>query len=248
MGDERLCVCCPAYHPSGTPRIVRWPQACESCRERLRSDLLEIPMLVALTTERVEKEQAAGQRVSGSRELPSPVNITALGVTEPTYARGLRAEPELDLRHDPGAASDQIGIGQPAATLDQWVTDWIESRDQHENQPVPDLFAIVSWLLNRLDWACDEHPAIDEFAHEIKVMVKALRGITREQTSGASAGKCPAKLRDETRCGTPLTVDPYVDEIQCRRCGTKWQRREAGWFHLRAQQAEWDDNGGEEAA
>jgi hypothetical protein len=110
-----------------------------------------------------------------------------------------------------------------------------------EHQPGADLTSIVGWLSNRLDWAFGNHPAIDEFARELKEMTKALKAIAREHDKGESAGRCPAKLRDETRCNTRLTVDPYINTITCRRCGTSWDRRRQGWVMLKSAQTEWEE-------
>lgn len=245
LTDERLCVTHPVLSPHGKPRHVERPNVCESCRSRLDDMLAEIPTLVAQTTDKIQPEHSRGPMVSGSRELPSPVNLTALGVTSPAYERGPRARWLLDFGANPDGDehADQVGIGNPAAVLDQWVTDWMSCRDRRELGPPPDLGEIVLWLRNRLDWACDEHPAIDEVAQDLKLMLRALRGIVRDQDVGESAGNCPAKLRDDSRCNASLRVDPYIDRIECNRCGSSWHRRDAGWMKLRAQQDEWTNEG-----
>lgn len=239
---DRLCVCCPTY--GRAPREVNTPQVCDGDRLRLRDELAEIPDLAALTPSRIALEPGNGPKVSGSRERPSPLNLTALGVLQPPYRRGLRADGTIH-----GNVEDQIGIPQPVVVLDQWVRDWIDVRGMGESAPRPDLASVVGWLLNRLDWAMDEHPAIEEFALEIKTIVRALRGITREHDKGESAGLCPARLRDDTRCNARLTVDPYLtaEPISCRRCGSSWERRNGGWITLVRQQAEWDNKQGEAA-
>lgn len=230
---ERQCVVCPVY--GRQPREVERPMVCEGDRERLRTDLAEIIDLVALTPARIQIEPGNGPKVSGTRERPAPLNLTALGVEAPRYHRGLRSDGSIH-----GNVDDQIGIPQPVVTLDQWVTDWIDIRGRDEWAPPANLHEIVRWLDLRLDWACDEHPAIDEFATEVRDTVRHLRGITRDRERGESAGRCPARLRDDSRCDARLSVDPYVDKIQCPRCGSSWNRRDQGWLRLRAEQDSWE--------
>lgn len=238
MSDERLCVCCPALSPSREPRYVERANVCESCRPFLANLLAEIPGLVAQTTDKIHPERVSGEKVSGSRELPAPVNLAALGVTQPPYVRGPRADGVLDVGD---AIEDQIGIPQPAVILDQWVTDWIDLRAHGEHPPNPDIDAIVTWLWNRLEWACDEHPAIEEFAQELKTMIRKLRGIVQEVERGTFFGLCPRKLRDGTRCNTRLYVDVYLTDLIKCRCGAEWNRRKGEWPTFRAQQDGWNE-------
>jgi len=241
VADLVLCIVCPAYR--ATPREVSFPQVCDADRDRLAEDLAAVPGLAALAPGRVELERGTpGAAVSGSKDPPAPVNLAALGITAPAYRRGVRA------RWLTGPATDQIGLRPPIVTLDQWAADWWATRASGDPVPPPDLAEIVNWLSERLGWACDNHPAIDEFARDVKAMVRALRGIVRQQDPrGEPAGRCPARLRDDTRCGTPLYVDPYIDHIACTRCGRQWHRPSGGWVKLRAEQQQWHA-GSEEAA
>jgi hypothetical protein len=102
--------------------------------------------------------------------------------------------------------------------------------------------AAVAFLAAHLGWACDEHPAIREFAAELRQLTKTLTAAVAHggDTRGEKIGRCPAVTRDDTRCAAPLRVDPYVDQIQCGRCGTRWDRRGGGWLRLRSEQVEAD--------
>jgi len=72
-------------------------------------------------------------------------------------------------------AGDQIGNVSVAAVLDSWVRDWIDVRAIGERRPIASVSSLYGWLSVRLDWACDEHPAIDEFATELRHLRGALR-------------------------------------------------------------------------
>jgi len=69
-------------------------------------------------------------------------------------------------------AGDQIGYLPVAQVLDVWVRDWIDTRQMREHRPVPTVTALIDWLGNRLDWACNHSPAIGDFADAIR----SLRG------------------------------------------------------------------------
>lgn len=244
MSDERLCVTCPVLSPSREPRYVERPNVCEGDRLYLADLLAEIPGLVAQTTDKIHPEKISGEKVSGSRELPAPVNLTALGVTQPPYVRGPRTNGSLDVR---GAIDDQLGIPQPVVILDQWVTDWIDYPFCRSTfLPEPDVTSQTVWLGLWLDAACDEHPAIDEFAREIKDIVRKLRGIVQEVEKGTFFGLCPRKLRDGTRCNRRLYVDMYLtDTVKCPRatggCGAEWNRRQGEWVTFRDEQDGWNE-------
>jgi hypothetical protein len=96
--------------------------------------------------------------------------------------------------------------------------------------------SLVGWLLVRLDWACDEHPAVDDFAAEVRDIAHQVHAAARTGSSGTKVGRCPAVLRDDSRCGATLRADPYLDRITCPRCSTEWNRNTGGWLRLRGEQ------------
>lgn len=243
MGDERLCATCPVLHPNGRPRYVQWPLCCESCRPRIRAELTEITDLYALLPTTQKAARGPGDKVSGSKDPPIPARIDVVDLSLPVRP----AQRQLFARGVLGIDPDQIGDLSVATFLDTWVRDWAGIRQEH--LPPPLVTDMVQWLLNRLDWAMDEHLAIDEFASEVNEYVRTLRQATRTDTyRGEMVGKCPAKLRDDTRCNATLRCDPYLDRITCGRCSSSWNRRDAGWTQLRAQQDEWERPNEEEAA
>jgi hypothetical protein len=223
-------VVCPVYRPAGRPRLPDFAPVCSGCRERVKSELSEIPDAYALIPASLEPGTGTGVKVSGTRTAPIPVRLDALNLL--VGATGT-------VHGDP---SDQHGPIPPLVVLDQWVADWIDVRQRSEHQPVPTISTLTGWLLARLDWALDEHPAVDDFAREVRDTLRAIRGVTEPQRTGEYIGKCPAKLRDESRCQTRLYADPYLDQIACPRCGVSWARRQ--WLQLAAAQDDVRDDGG----
>lgn len=205
MTEGVLCITCTVLRSKGTPHQPHVPMCCNWCRTRLETLLAEIPTAYAL----IDAEPVRGTSEIRSRAFESrpPLNITALSLLGP-------------------------GTGTPPAILDFWVQDWAGEL----NQQLPDPFVttMCTWLTARLSWACDSHPAIDEFArnmHELSGQLRPFQSTDR----GERVGRCPRQAGDD-RCNTPLYVDPYVDEIQCTRCKQKWKRKAGEWMHLRAQQ------------
>lgn len=200
-----LCVLCAVYRPSAQPRRPNNPLACDPCREHLAGDLAGIPDAYAA----VDAQPARGMSEILTRVFESkpPLNINALSLLGP-------------------------GTQTPLATLDFWAQDWAGYLEQAV--PVVAVTTLSLWLAARLPWACDQHPAIDDFARDIRELAGQLRAFEGADR-GEYVGRCP-RLIGISRCNTQLYVDPYVDEIQCRRCKQQWKRRGGEWMHLRAQQ------------
>jgi len=234
------CLICPIYHPTGQPRLPHFPPCCDSCRTRARTELAAIPEAYALMPAAMVPGRGHYERVSGGERAGVPLNVSAVDLSmparpgsRPLYARGVL-----------GLDSDQVGDLSIPTTLDTWVRDWadllrptIGDRDGRVHLPDANVTSMVAWLLTWLDWALDYHPAIDQFCAEVNESLRSLRGVARAGGyHGEKAGKCPAELRDETRCNTQLYVDPYLDRITCSRCSSAWPR--VKWLALRAAQDE----------
>jgi hypothetical protein len=222
------CVTCPVLAPSIAPRIPSWPATCDSCRQRLRRDLSGLPDAVASLPR--EPGTGHGPRVSGTPEPRLPVRLLVVDLTLPANHGSLRP---WSHRFDD---EDQVGPLSVATVLDAWVRDWVETREQREHLPPANVVNLVEWLFDRLDWACDEHPAVDEFASDLRDTVRAVHSAQQLGGAGEKVGRCPMVLRDDTRCAAPLRADPYMDRITCQRCGSSWYRPDGGWWHLRALQ------------
>lgn len=236
MSDEHLCVLCPVYHPAGEPRHPHWPPVCDGCRTRARTTLEAIPEAHdRLWRTGLIPGSGGGEHVSGTRTPPLPTSLDALNLLGPGAAWTHAS-----------AAADQTGALPPAVQLDQWCRIWVDEGSPSRHLPVPTVAALVGWQLSQLDWALDHLRSADEWAGDVAKLLRALSAITSPGRGGERAGLCPMVLRDDTRCGTQLRADGYLDYITCGRCGTTWDRREGDWFKLRYQQRMMDY--GKEAA
>lgn len=227
MTDERLCIVCPALHPQGQPRHPRTMPVCDGCRAAVLRDLTGLPDGYAQLRGVLAPGQAGKGRGAPGFGSRMPANLGALDLLGPG----------APLLSEIGWAETQLGHLPPLVLLDQWAANWVELRDMGESQPNATVVELVAWLVNRLDWALDNHPAVDEFAGDMSVLARSLRIVgQRDEPLGEFAGRCPMVMRDKQRCGTRLYVDPYVDQISCRRCGSTWDRRKGEWVKLRGQQ------------
>lgn len=177
------------------PVCVRRPprraQVCDACRSRTRHQLTAIPDLLA----DLDPQGAGAIRVNvtGSPTAPVPVNLAVLDVLAPArpgslgpYTRALA-----------GADHDQTGPLSTATLLDHWARDWAAHRAVGEHLPVPTVPVLTGWLRTRLDDACDDHPAIAEFAVDIHEHHRLLHVM-----------------------GGDLDLPEYKGGIPCRRCDT----------------------------
>lgn len=208
---EHQCVICQR-------RPYEKAQVCQPCRQRVEDQLAEIADLAAQLPDHLEPGQSNGQRVSGSREAPVPLDLDVLDLTND--ARHTSATPAA--RQHP---EDQIGHDSIASRLDSWVLDWIDTLRLNESPPQPTVRRLTQWLTDRLDKACNEHPAIDDFADEMRRLRTTLRGATGqlEPQPEHIAAPCPAcdlitlirrQGEDTVECGNPdcrrvLTLTEY---------------------------------------
>lgn len=209
------CVVC-------TKRPPEWGLVCAPCTSRMRDQLRDLVEEYALLD--ATPGSSTGQRVSGTRTAPLPVRLDVLSLVGPGSANV-----HVDRRdeHD-----DQIGELPTATWLLQWVIDWRDYRGQTEELPGLSITAMTRWLEHRLDWAADEHPAVDDFASELAAQVRALRGVNRagEPSDRSKVGPCPQQLADGDTCRTTLYMHDRIDFITCGGCGAEWQRRNWPWL------------------
>lgn len=210
-----VCVVCQRRPPE-------WSLCCAGCTSRMRDQL------AALVDEYARLDatpgSSTGQRVSGTRTAPLPLRVDVLNLVGPGSAHV-----HVDRREE---HDDQVGELPPLVWLDQVVRDWRDTRGQGEHLPGTTITQMTAWLDRRLDWAADEHPAIDEFAAELAGQLRTLRGVNRagEKPDAEFVGYCPADAVDGP-CGQPLYANPWYAVITCG-CGAEWRRDQ--WEHLAA--------------
>lgn len=198
---------------------------CEGCRRRVAEDLADIPDLTAHLADVAQPLTSVGERVAGTAEPRLPINVDAIDLAGPARpaSRALLARGVL------GLDNCQTGELSVATTLDTWVRDWAATRGEH--LPAPTVPWLAHWLANRLEWACGEHLAVDEFATEMRDTVRTLRRVTGvDKDDTQLIGYCPGAHGDT--CGAALRVTPWQDVAECPRCSARWPR--AKWLWLRA--------------
>lgn len=119
-------------------------------------------------------------------------------------------------------AGDQTGQRPVAVVLDSWVRDWIDTRAMRESRPQPEVHRLHRWLADRLPWACDHHPAVDEFATEVTHELYALRAVL-------AVSRQMLRLRDACPAceHAALVRDPGGGEVvECQNCGEAWEQKQ----------------------
>jgi hypothetical protein len=201
VSEERRCVICQR-------RAYHHPYACGGCRQRIARHLLEIGELAQI--------------------LPAALDQHHLDIIDLSYPpRGGAGAPGI---HDPNR--DQRGKIAVAARLDLWARDWISTLPNiGEHLPAPTVAELTKWLYVRSMTACDEHPAIDDFAAELRAIITDMRnGIDLNLTPVHYKAPCPY-------CGTQtLQRERGADWIECKKihprdesgCGRLWGQDEYG--------------------
>jgi hypothetical protein len=233
-------VCTPGRADHGhQPVIPERGLTCEGCRRWARSILGDIAALHAdLTTDPDAADATTWQRkdangrditcgpdpvnaavpsgptapikvdanVSGSREAPVPVNVDLIDLTGHVGGVNLTGRAEDD---------DQVGYVAAVTVLDQWMQILIDHRGRGEHRPTPTMPELCRWIVDRLDDACDNFPAVDEMLWQLADLRAALRshaGLTDrpELKTGIPCRRC------DTKALFRLNGSPYVE---CGACG-----------------------------
>lgn len=164
--------------------------------------------------------RSGAARVSGSHAAPVPISIDAADLTAAAH-RGT----VVDANHD------QIGHLPVAAVLDSWVDDWRVHRGKGEGAPEPRVPVLCRWLRDRLDDVCDTHPAMDDFADELRGLRTALYGVL-------GMFDVP-EYKDGVRCRSCDVLNLWQsggsDYVECNSCGLLLSPSEyADWTGLLA--------------
>ena len=208
-----LCVCCST--PKKPRRAPDGYRTCNSCADRIREALTEIPATYARLTDVEALLPGSGDEGRrgpgfGSR---SPARDVVIAVTD---RRTVWAE-DSRLHH-------------PPAILNGWAS---MVRDQVGEKPPPGppmCNVEAALLVRRLDHVTRQEWVADMW-RELREVINELRTIAGEPRP-TPVGHCPTVVDDTTGkvCGTRLYVQQGTDTITCRGCGRQWERRE--WLHL----------------
>lgn len=199
--SERQCVICQR-------RPYERAQVCEGDRAWLAILPGTVAELYALLPEALLPAASGGPKVSGSREAPLPLAVDALDLTLPARAGTV---------HDPHG--DQVGHQPVATILDTWVRDWAGMRG--EGLPEPTVPTLTRWLAHRTEWACNSHIAVDEYADEMRALVRTLRIVTG---TARYVDRLPAPCPD---CDLlSLIRQDGADHVECTECRRLWTEDE----------------------
>lgn len=191
------------------------PPVCGGCRTRLGHQLRELPNLYALLPTALIPTPNPGQRISGTPEHPLPISVSVVDM----LAAARQPNPTEQGRRWP---EDQTGLLSVASTLDQWVRDWRDLRNKRERLPNPTVAALTRWLDVRLEWACDHHKAIDEFALELRHTMTAMRtALALRRHIDRLQAPCPTC--DVRALYREVDPDKGADDyISCGNCDRLW--------------------------
>lgn len=119
---------------------------------------------------------------------------------------------------------DQTGELPPRLLLEQWVTEWRAQRGwltKGDELHGHDVDTYTTWLLTRLDWALDHHPALGDFAGEMRALAGRLRTAAGEEPDRPERERFAAVVCRNDRCEArgALYRVPGEDWIECGACG-----------------------------
>jgi hypothetical protein len=200
--EQRPCVICA--HQS-TPRM-----ACSGCTERIREQLTDLPEFLALSA--AEYWPVGGGKGGRSTEVSIGLRVEALDARTTREPLEVLESWERLFREE--WSDDHADTQQRARKAARWADS--DSDDFH----AVNLCGVVDWLCRQLERIAD-HPAVDEFALEVKALHKTAARGAREPREDVTVIACPADHGDGL-CGKPLRLEH--EHVQCGRCGADWDR------------------------
>jgi hypothetical protein len=167
---EGCCSLCPTLRPG---RQANHPDTgwgcCGDCRLRLAAIPGEIADAYALLPPLLWPGSTKGGEVrSKDPDPPMPLGDIHDLLADFPYPQG-----PLRLGRLAEHAGDQVGRLPVRTTLGTWARDWVERRDVGEYGPRDTVLSMCMWLAERTDWACDQHPAVADYAEDMQ----SLRGL-----------------------------------------------------------------------
>jgi len=182
-------------------------QTCEHCQLKLARQLHDIVDYVAITAGELRPGQTGGD--GRGSEISIGVRVNALDFL---------------------AGNDVLPV------LESWEKDWREtfhltpygpaSHARNAGKPKEQtLVGVIAFLQAWLPAACEQHPAIADFAIELRQCHKQARAAARMEPPKTMTITCPNR-DDETgeQCGCRIQVveDEAGPTAHCRSCGNIW--------------------------
>jgi ribosomal protein L37AE/L43A len=135
---------------------------------------------------------------------------------DPIQVTVWRRAPALDDKGRPILipAGDHTGPQPTARWLDRTVLHWLLSGAPGRHLPDPEVPTLVTWLLDRIDWACDNHPDLGTFAYQLRGARAALNrvlGLAEQRPKLCPGVPC-------SYCKN-VTLIRKSDYVECDHCG-----------------------------
>jgi hypothetical protein len=120
-------------------------------------------------------------------------------------------------------------------TLEEWERDWRHTYNltpygpasAARNQGTPQsqhLHGVIQFLITWLPTAADTHPAIADFAQELRQLRQQAQHAANQQPRQSWNVTCPTDT-DETECGNAIRItgEDFDSYKTCKQCGTTWE-------------------------
>ena len=178
--------------------------ACTHCETKMRDQLTDILEFYALAEGELEPGKSG---TGGGSERSIGVRVAAL---------------------------DFLAGHDAVAVLGLWEREWQEHYEltigKDSKRPAVTLLSAVTFLKAWLPTACMSHPAIDDFAQEVRESWQIARAAARMYPPRKTLVQCPADVEVEGEiltCGQMITIrnEQFDDDVFCRGCSTKWNPR-----------------------
>ncbi|MEU1778147.1 MULTISPECIES: hypothetical protein [Streptomyces] len=178
------------------------PRVHDGCRTRLDEDLAALPGLYRRLADVLAPGQTGGDGRTASRTAPLPVRLDVLDLRARGGIEGILTTWERDVREHLGWASSPFRDDAERRSVEQQVK------------------GAARFLRANLLWICDQHPAVREFADEIRQTAGHARAlVTGERPERRITVACP--------CGGTLRVTISTPGARCPACGTQYGHTEA---------------------
>lgn len=185
----------PASYPCEVCDRPSVPRVHDGCRERIQENLDALPDLYEQLAAALTPGRRGGDGRTGSRSAPLPCSLDALDLRARGGIEGILATWNADLCEREGWTIREYGSVETAVR------------------------AHAAQLSVNLPLICDEHPAVREFADEIRqITVQARRIITGE--------RAPRRVKVACPCGGTLKVTLDTPGARCPSCGEQYGHTE----------------------
>jgi hypothetical protein len=200
MNESAKCVICQRE----TQRM-----ACDRCQARMNSQLADLVTFMALASDNLLPGRGGDGR---STERTLGINVGALDVSAGFDAIAILESWERIWREDFGLSP----YGPASAARNAHLQATLQPQSAT-------LTGIVRFLQAWLERACDEHPAVDDFAAEVRSIHRTYKHAAGEASRGGWRVTCPADT-DDGECANVLlvTAADFDSQVTCRRCRTTW--------------------------